>query len=67
MGTYLVVFFAFKMIKRIAIFGNLMFILWITYNGIDEGFRGTIHQKISYIGLITLLALNIVFLRRKIK
>lgn len=41
-----------------AISGNILFILWVTYNGINEGFRGTLPEKISYIGLMSLLALN---------
>jgi hypothetical protein len=41
-----------------AISGNVLFILWVTYNGINEGFRGTLPEKISYIGLMSLLALN---------
>lgn len=56
---------AFNFIRYVAIFGNVMFILWITYNGIDEGFKGTIYQKISYLGLTILLTLNIVLLCSK--
>ena len=26
--------------KYLAIAGNVLFILWVMYNGIDEGFRG---------------------------
>lgn len=42
-----------------------MFILWMTYNGIDESFKGTTYQKLSYIGLLSLLILNIGLLYRK--
>ena len=56
---------ASKLLRYIAIFGNIMFILWITYNGIDEGFKGTVYQKLSYIGLVSLLILNIGLLYRK--
>ncbi|ASU35806.1 hypothetical protein MuYL_3921 [Mucilaginibacter xinganensis] len=42
-----------------AISGNILFILWVTYNGINEGFRGTLPEKISYLGLMGLLALNL--------
>ena len=44
--------------RDIAIFGNVIFILWVTVNGIDEGFKGTIYQILSYIGLVFLLSLN---------
>jgi len=54
-----------KNLKYLAIAGNFVFILWVTFNGIDEGFRGTVYQKFSYIGLLTLLTLNIVLLLRK--
>lgn len=47
-------------VKYAAVTSNIIFILWILYNGgIDEGFKGTIYQKISTIGLLGLLALNI--------
>jgi hypothetical protein len=45
--------------------GNMLFILWVTYNGIDEGFRGTIFQILLYIGLVGLLVLNTVLILRK--
>lgn len=44
-----------------AIAGNILFILWMTYNGINEHFEGvrvTIYQELSYIGLTILLILN---------
>jgi hypothetical protein len=41
-----------------AVFGNLLFILWIIYNAIHEGLRGTIPEIISCLFLIGLLALN---------
>jgi hypothetical protein len=52
----------FNLLRFAAIFGNVLFILWITYNGIDEGFKGTPIQVVSYIGLVSLLSLNIVLL-----
>jgi hypothetical protein len=36
-----------KIIRLLAILGNILFIPWITYNGIDEGFRGTPPQTVS--------------------
>jgi hypothetical protein len=53
------------LLRYVAILGNIMFILWITYNGIDEGFKGTVYQKLSYIGLVSLLILNIGLLYHK--
>ncbi|MGA7195148.1 MAG: hypothetical protein WBW94_16125 [Anaerolineales bacterium] len=28
--------------KYLVIAGNMLFILWVTYNGMDEGFSGTL-------------------------
>ncbi len=55
----------YKPFKYLAIAGNVLFILWVTYNGIDEGFSGTLVQKMSYVGLMLLLALNTVLILRK--
>jgi len=46
----------------VAIAGNILFVLWILYNGMNEGFRGTRLEVVSYIGLIALLVLNAVLL-----
>jgi len=55
-----------KSLKYIALFGNLIFILWILYNGIDDGFRqiGNI-QGIVPLGLAILLALNCALLWKR--
>jgi hypothetical protein len=50
--------------RRIALFGNLIFFLWILYNGIHEEFQGTRLEIISYIGLMMLLLLNAFLLHR---
>jgi hypothetical protein len=42
----------------IAISSNIIFILWILYNGVNEGFQGTLLEQISYIGLMALLTIN---------
>lgn len=55
----------YKLLRFAAILGNILFILWISFNAIDEGFKGTIYQKVSYIGLVSLLILNIGLLYRK--
>jgi len=54
-----------KNLKNLAILGNVVFIVWITYNGIGESFRGTIVQKVSYLGITAVLLLNIFLLSRK--
>jgi len=46
-------------ISYLTILGNVLFLLWITYNAIKEGFSGTLPQKISYFGLLGLLSTNI--------
>ena len=54
-------------ISTIAIAGNSLFILWILYNGINENFQGTFPEKISYIAILLLLALNTFLLIRRKK
>lgn len=54
-----------KPLRYIALFGNIMFILWILYNGIDEGSRSVGRvEALSLTGLLLLLALNCVLLWR---
>jgi len=48
-----------------AITGNILFVLWILYNGISEGFHGTTIEKVSYLTLMGLLAVNAFLLIRK--
>ena len=50
-----------------ALIGNIIFALWITYNGLKEGFSGTLYEKLSYVGLMLLLALNSFLLFRLMK
>lgn len=54
----------YNIFRYIAVFGNIIFIIWILYNGFDESFKGSIVQIISYLGLIVLLVLNIVLICR---
>lgn len=55
-----------KYLKNVAIAGNILFILWIIYNGIDEGFRAVGRvEAFSLTGLLCLLVLNIFLLFRK--
>ena len=46
------------LMRSATIAGNILFVLWMTFNALKEGFSGTIYEKISYAGLICLLALN---------
>lgn len=48
-----------------AVAGNILFVLWVTYNGIDEGFQGTLPEKISYITLMALLVTNVFLILRR--
>ena len=58
-----------RLLTKLALLGNILFVLWMLFNGIDEGFRGsTGPQIVSYIGLGLLLALNgFLLLRNKAK
>jgi hypothetical protein len=56
-----------KLLTLAALAGNILFMLWISYNGISEHFRGTIYQKLSYIGLMGLLVINCILILRKSK
>ena len=45
-----------------AIGGNILFILWVSFNAMDEGFSGTLIEKLSYFALVGLLITNIILL-----
>ena len=49
-------------LRKLAIAGNLLFILWVAFNAMDSGFSGTNPEIASFIGLILLMSLNIVLL-----
>ena len=51
-----------QLLKYVVITGNIIFILWLLYNGISEGFKGTLVQIFSYAGLIGLLTVNSILL-----
>jgi hypothetical protein len=53
-----------KIITVLVVLGNLLFMLWITYNGINEGFAGTLPEKVSYVGLMVLLIFNTILILR---
>jgi hypothetical protein len=54
-----------KTLRLLAILGNGFFILWTLYNGINEGFKATSLQTLSYIILWIVLAINIFLLSRQ--
>jgi hypothetical protein len=49
-------------LKYVAVAGNVVFMLWIVYNGIDSGFAGTLPERASFVGLLALLTLDSVLL-----
>ena len=51
-----------SLLRYAALTGNILFILWISFNAMDEGFKGTLIQKLSAIGMVILLILNCVLL-----
>ena len=53
-----------ELLSWLAIAGNILFVLWILYNGINESFQGTSIEKISYITLMGLLVVNAFLLFR---
>ena len=48
----------YRLLSFIAIAANILFVLWILRNGINEGFKGTPLEIVSYISLMILLLLN---------
>lgn len=55
-----------KYLRYIALAGNALFILWIAYNGIDEGSRTVGRLEIvSLVALVCLLVLNIALLLKR--
>jgi hypothetical protein len=48
----------------VAIAGNVVYVPWILRNGIEQGFRGTPVEVVSWIGLLVLLLLNATLLWR---
>ncbi len=56
----------FKFFRGAVIAGNIVYILWILYNGMEEGFKGIATvQAVVLFGLIILLSANIFLLSRK--
>jgi len=56
----------YKLLRYAALFGDVVYILWLLYNGIDEGFKGiNTVQGLAATGMILLLILNIALLNNK--
>jgi hypothetical protein len=53
------------LLRFAAISGNILFVLWVTFNGLKEHFSGTIYQKLSWLGLTLLLSINSFLILRK--
>ena len=49
---------------RLAVVGNALFVAWLLFNAIDDGFRGTLPEMVSALALIALLALDSALLIR---
>ncbi len=52
-------------LKTGAVAGNFLFILWMLYNAVSSGFRGTVYEIISYVTLIFLLIVNSILILSK--
>ena len=52
----------FKLIRNIAITGNAVYVLWILFNAIDDGFKASLVEIVSCVGLVALLITNTVLL-----
>jgi len=55
------------LLKSGAIAGNVLFILWVSFNALKEHFSGTLYEKISYVALMALLITNCFLLIRSFK
>jgi hypothetical protein len=51
--------------KYAAVSGNIVFVFWILFNAMEEGFKGTLPEKASFFGIIGLLLLNSILLLNK--
>jgi len=51
-------------LRYLAVAGNMIYVLWIVYNAIDDGFRTRGVELVSLLGLLLLLVLNVVLLSR---
>jgi hypothetical protein len=56
-----------QIIRYATMSGNILIIFWILFNAMDEGFKGTLPEKISFIVVLSLLAANTWLLFNKSK
>jgi hypothetical protein len=56
---------SYNTLRYVATIGNVLLILWMLYNGMDEGWSATPVQITVYIFLFLLLGLNSALLWRK--
>ncbi len=47
-----------RLARYVAISGNVIFVFWVLFNGVDSGFSGSSVQVASYLALLGLLGLN---------
>lgn len=52
------------MLKSLVIAANILFILWILFNGMNENWSSTPVEKVSYSSLVVLLIVNAYLLSR---
>jgi hypothetical protein len=55
------------MLKKLAIAGDILIILFVSYNAIDEGFKGSRLQIVVIPALVLLLILNIYLISKHAK
>ena len=51
-----------SLLKYAVIFGNIIFLLWILFNGVMEGFKAPLVELFYYVGVMALLATNSIIL-----
>ena len=51
-----------SLLKYAVIFGNIIFLLWILFNGVMEGFKAPLVEIFYYVGVMALLAINSIIL-----
>lgn len=56
-----------NILRRAAIAGNVLFVLWILYNGMNENWKAKPVQLVVYITMISLLLVNSYLIFKKNK
>ncbi|MEO5783101.1 MAG: hypothetical protein ABIQ07_07515 [Ginsengibacter sp.] len=51
-----------QLVRYAVICGNVFIVLWMLFNGINEGFRASLVEKFIYLSMFVLLATNTMFL-----